>query len=297
MKTFLDLIKGVESKNNYNIMAKDKAGTNRRLTNKTINEVLLEQSLNNDRAAGAYQIKPKTLQDLKKMLKLSGNEKFDEEMQDKLATALLERRGLSKFLAGELSQEEFGNELAKEFAALPMLKATDNKKVGESYYEGQWGNRALISPAHMMSAMATLKPTQEEFRGPNYATQIRIEDTYKPRRSADFYADQRPPDPRMVQGTVQQSAQQDRPYTETSYWDRPPVITQQIEPTVDLQRQIVPEVFAFSQAGSGRGMLNPPFVVPQDTSRFMGEPTNIWRDSQGNPIRDSSGGYIYQKEY
>ena len=66
-----------------------------------------------------------------------------------MAKTLLERRGLAKFLAGDSSVSEFGNSLAKEWAALPVLSQTSRDGVqisrGDSYYSGVGGNKALAS--------------------------------------------------------------------------------------------------------------------------------------------------------
>ena len=144
LNNLLQFIKNKESYGgNYNIMARDKQETDRALTSKTIKEVLSEQAKNNNRAAGAYQIIPSTMKMLMKRMKLTGDEKFDEAMQDKMAIELLRHRGLDKFNTGDLSAEEFGNNLAKEWASLPLLTDIGDKKAGSSYYQGQHGNVAL----------------------------------------------------------------------------------------------------------------------------------------------------------
>ena len=61
-------------------------------------------------------------------------------MQDRLATALLERRGYSKFLNGAISEARFMRNLSQEWASLPKDMG------GASYYAGDGLNRALTSP-------------------------------------------------------------------------------------------------------------------------------------------------------
>ena len=70
-------------------------------------------------------------------------------------------------------------------------------------------------------------------------------------------------------------------------------ITEPIQVIPNLQSQRIPEV-----------VVDAPQPVYRDNEirpkSFMGEPVapqNIWRDSQGNPILDRFGGYIYQKQY
>jgi len=86
----------------------------------------------------------------------------------------------------------------------------------------------------------------------------------------------------------------------------PARITEPIQVIPNVMREYIPEVSI--GAGAGRGLVNPPSVMPDEVYRdneirpksFMGEPVapqNIWRDSQGNPILDRFGGYIYQKQY
>lgn len=72
----------------------------------------------NSSAAGKYQITRQNMDFLKKKLKLSEDTIFSPELQDQLADVLLERRGLSRFLKGELSAEDFQNNLSKEWASL-----------------------------------------------------------------------------------------------------------------------------------------------------------------------------------
>lgn len=112
----LDLIASVESGGDYNII---NGGSHINLTGMTINQVLKWQEENGEKACGRYQIKPDTLSDLVKQCGLTGDEPYNEQMQDYLATGLLERRGLSGFLAGDMSEEKFMANLSKEWRALP----------------------------------------------------------------------------------------------------------------------------------------------------------------------------------
>jgi len=142
----LDVIRQKESQGNYNIFAGDKPTTNRNLTNRTLNDVIRIQG---QKAAGAYQFKPKTLQTLMKDLQLTGKEKFTPELQDQLAMRLLERRGLNDYLSGNIDTPTFGLNVAKEWASLPVLAPTKGYRgrsvePGMSFYEGYGSNKALL---------------------------------------------------------------------------------------------------------------------------------------------------------
>lgn len=98
-------------------------------------------------AVGRYQIIRTTLRDLRRDLGLSGDEKFDRRMQDQLGMALLEKRGLSAWQAGRMSDAEFINSLAKEWASLPTTS-------GRGAYKGQ---RAAVSPSGVLTALGQVK--------------------------------------------------------------------------------------------------------------------------------------------
>jgi muramidase (phage lysozyme) len=99
-------------------------------------------------AAGAYQIMEDTLRGLMKSGHVKGSEVFDKECQDRLALILLDRRGWEDAENGLLSPVAFGNELAKEWASLPMLSGP---KKGQSYYGGI--NKALATVPEVIAAI------------------------------------------------------------------------------------------------------------------------------------------------
>lgn len=144
----LDLIGRVEAAGNYNAYYGNARSTDVNLTGMAISEVLTWQDQfvrNGSRssAVGKYQIIRKTLRSLVKDMKLTGNEVFNEEMQDAMAIELLNRRGYSKFLSGTKSRFSFANNLAKEWASFPVHGGV---KHGSSYYAGDGLNKALVSP-------------------------------------------------------------------------------------------------------------------------------------------------------
>ncbi|WP_226779019.1 D-Ala-D-Ala carboxypeptidase family metallohydrolase [Oceaniglobus trochenteri] len=128
----LDLIRSVEAPGGYDQVYGGIAPQDlppKPLTQMTVAEVLNWQDRidgkYNSEAAGGYQIMEDTLRDLVRSEGLTGGELFDAAMQDRLAIALMRRRGLDDFLAGTISAETFGNNLALEWAGLPRVRASD----------------------------------------------------------------------------------------------------------------------------------------------------------------------------
>ncbi len=144
----LDLIAKHESRGNYNIMY---GGRTERLTEMTVSEVLNLQriTVNNggQSASGKYQIIRKTLQGLVKEMGLSGKELFNEDMQDRMAIHLLNRRGFQKFLDGQINIEDMILRLSKEWASFPRDKSN------KSYYAGDGLNKALVSYEEVRNAL------------------------------------------------------------------------------------------------------------------------------------------------
>jgi muramidase (phage lysozyme) len=109
-------------------------------------------------AAGAYQFMRATLEGLRAELGLSGRAVMSPDLQDRLAMALLERRGLARFIAGDISLVAFARNLAMEWASLPVLaptrRGTREVKRGHSYYAGDGRNRALVAPERIEALLA-----------------------------------------------------------------------------------------------------------------------------------------------
>lgn len=118
-------------------------------------------------AAGAAQFmrdtldKPKVAGDIKAQMKLTGNELFDADLQDRMAFHLLKRRGYDKFMAGTIGVVAFGKALAQEWASFPVLAATKgaHRQVarGETFYAGDKLNKALISPDQVEALLREAK--------------------------------------------------------------------------------------------------------------------------------------------
>ena len=128
MRDLLALIRKHESQDDYNAIShfvprdyypKD------HLSTLTIGEVLRAQEVWRQKgvrstASGAYQFIYKTLRAYYRQAGLTTKSKFGPAAQDKLAMALLERRGLLEWQAGEISDDTFMVGLAREWASFPV---------------------------------------------------------------------------------------------------------------------------------------------------------------------------------
>lgn len=158
-KQLLDLIASVESKNNYNAYFGNPKNTDITFTKMSVADVMKWQKEyvakgNYSSAVGRYQIVSTTLDGLVRRLKIDTNQKFDEALQDKLAQALLERRGSEAYVNKELTQEQFAANLAKEWAALPRIVG---QNPADSYYSSDGVNKALVSVDAVMKAIEPVK--------------------------------------------------------------------------------------------------------------------------------------------
>jgi len=135
------------------------------LTSMTIGEIVDAQKSwsknHGSSAAGGYQFMRATLIDLSKELHLRGDQVFNPDLQDRLGYHLLKRRGYESFMAGTISQEEFGKRLAQEWASLPVLAATRGATRmvgrGQSYYAGDGLNKALVDPVEFEMVLQVAK--------------------------------------------------------------------------------------------------------------------------------------------
>jgi hypothetical protein len=133
------------------------------LVNMTVDEVLqYQRGMGVSSAVGKYQIIRSTLTEAKKALKLSGNEKFDQQLQDRIYSEFLigsKRRAVDDYINGrsdDLPAAQLA--LAQEFASFGVPYAITNNKgltvhKGESYYKGQAGNKASITPEQSAKAL------------------------------------------------------------------------------------------------------------------------------------------------
>ncbi|UCA47070.1 hypothetical protein [Pseudochrobactrum sp. XF203] len=135
------------------------------ITSMTIGELVDAQASFTKRfkssASGGYQFMRKTLQDLSRELRLNGRHMFDPDLQDRLGYHLLKRRGYEEFMAGTISAAEFAKQLAMEWASFPVLTATKGAhgqlKRGQSYYDGDALNKALVKPEAIEAVLRKAK--------------------------------------------------------------------------------------------------------------------------------------------
>jgi len=155
----LEVIAKGESQGNYNAYFSNVANKDIDFTTMTIADVLAWQKRfvaegNASSAVGRYQIIRPTLLGLVEELNLTTNEKFDTELQDKLAITLMERRGSVSFVKNELSAEDFAHQLSKEWAALPKIIGDMPES---SFYAGDGLNRSLIDSKTSLAAVMQFK--------------------------------------------------------------------------------------------------------------------------------------------
>ncbi len=148
----LDLVSGAELKGteagNYNAVYGNAAATED-LSRRTLDQTIAwsQSRGTSSSATGRYQFLASTLESLKSELKLSGSEPFSPALQDRMALALLNRRGFREWTVGKLTDDAFAANLAKEWASLP------NPATGRSHYAGDGVNKALVSPSQVRAAL------------------------------------------------------------------------------------------------------------------------------------------------
>ena len=151
----LDLIGQKESNGKYNAFYGNANNEDIKFTEMKVSDVRSWQDRfvrngSDSSAVGKYQIIRKTMDSLISDLNLTGDELFDEELQDKMALQLAKRRGYDKWKNGSLDDNAFANNLAKEWASFPVV---GGNKHGRSYYAGDGLNKALISPDEVLRVL------------------------------------------------------------------------------------------------------------------------------------------------
>lgn len=113
------------------------------LTNMTLADVFkLQNQMRSEggvsTAVGKYQFIQSTLQKQAQKLGIDqANTKFTPELQDRLALSLMKEKGLDQFLTGQMSKDQFADNMAEAWAAYPTAS-------GKSRYDGVAGNKAGI---------------------------------------------------------------------------------------------------------------------------------------------------------
>jgi peptidoglycan hydrolase-like protein with peptidoglycan-binding domain len=161
-KPLLDLIGRIEANGNYNAKF-SQTNSQDDLSQYTVSEIQRKQYQwgrnTGSSAFGKYQFLRKTLRGLLDDLDIPDDAKFTPELQDQLAEELLERRGLSRWIAGRLSDDVFLDNLSKEWASLPY-------RTGRSYYAGDGLNKSLISRNDVRAALHQVRNAKSEIAAP-----------------------------------------------------------------------------------------------------------------------------------
>ncbi len=173
-----DLIARYESKGDYNIVYggiperfRPDTHLGKPLTACSVDEVLGWQAYVTSNqvgavssAAGKWQVIRKTLLEFAPKAGLSGHDLFSPDNQDRIFTVLLDRRGYREFLSGDLNAVDFANNVAREWAAMPVVTDIQGAhrpvKAGECFYSGDKVNKALVSPDIYLAAINAIKTPQ-----------------------------------------------------------------------------------------------------------------------------------------
>ena len=162
----LDFIASKESGGAGGYAAVYGQGANPDILNMTVAEVMQYQDeliANGQKssAMGRYQFIKSTLSEEAAAAGVDINkEVFSPHFQDALILHRLRRiRGLDKFMSGEMDKNQFGEELAKEFASMPQ------PSTGKSRYAGVAGNKALTTNEEVGNILDNLRPENRSQNG------------------------------------------------------------------------------------------------------------------------------------
>jgi hypothetical protein len=141
--TALNFIGRIESGNNYNKLVGGRVKNDPPLTSMTVGQVMSYQDTmirngHESTALGKYQIIKGTLGGIVRSGTVNPNDQFSQTTQDKAAIYLMNVRGRERYRSGRLGVDQYANNLAKEWASLPMPN-------GRSYYAGVGSNNSLTS--------------------------------------------------------------------------------------------------------------------------------------------------------
>lgn len=172
IKTLLDLIRLHEAPKGYGQIYSGAKGVGKdvNVSKMTLDGVLLLQAQmkakgSKSTACGGYQFINKTLKATIQGMGLNGSEVWTPELQDRMALYLVEQRGLPRFLSGKITRTEFANNLAKEWASLPVVSTVQGGSRivnrGQSFYAGDGLNKAFHKPAVIESLLDAIKAQKE----------------------------------------------------------------------------------------------------------------------------------------
>lgn len=155
-RTLLDYIGHYES-GNRNVIYDGGNGTEVDIANMTIDEVLAFQDNHVAQGYASTAISP--LQFIRATLRstvgnvpeVDGNDLMTPEVVERLGIELLEKRGLSRYLEGELGTDGFIYNLSQEWASLPKDEG------GRSYYAGDGLNAAHADFAELREILVDMR--------------------------------------------------------------------------------------------------------------------------------------------
>jgi muramidase (phage lysozyme) len=150
------------------------------ITQLTIGELLAwQESIDgkyNSEAVGRYQIMEDTLRgfdnnrssstggiSLYERAGLTVNSLFSAANQDLMAIELLKYRGLNRFLSGSLTDIQFGDKLADEWASLPVMIGP---RAGQGRYSGQGGKIKIQEVTDALAKVKNYRATATQTTGP-----------------------------------------------------------------------------------------------------------------------------------
>jgi muramidase (phage lysozyme) len=127
----------------------------RDLKNMTVGEVMQDQAAHKFNAAGRYQIIAPTLKDAAKAMGLTGAEKFDEALQDRIFSEYLiktKRKAIFAYISGA------SNDIGKAMLAMSQEWASfADPRTGKSYYAGVGNNKASVSAAQSQQMLLQMR--------------------------------------------------------------------------------------------------------------------------------------------
>lgn len=126
------------------------------LSGLTVDEVLEKQKNREFLAAGKYQIEPVTLAEMKDKLKLTGNEKFTNDLQDEIMIRglITKKPDLAHYL---FSGAEGGDKRKAAVGASEIWAGVVNPDKGRGNYDDVANNRASVSAQELYAALGLAK--------------------------------------------------------------------------------------------------------------------------------------------
>lgn len=121
-------------------------------------------------ACGRYQFIRSTFAQTVAEMGLFRETIWTPSVQDEMAVHLMLKRGLNRYLDGQISREDFANNLAKEWASLPVVTAIKGASrmlaPGQSYYAGDGLNKAFHKPEAILKLVDALKAPEKPVQPP-----------------------------------------------------------------------------------------------------------------------------------